>query len=250
MKKKFMLLVCILISILCFTSCQPPMSWYPDGMEDHDFDFDEIEELVTNYIEDKYGVDCKMTEGSVKRVGGEKYVSAHCKIADDDNDYTMKIYPDTDKDNDGDGYYDSYYIEFDDYFTTYIHPKVSEWIYGLAEQYISFDDYLIFATLGYEDLGREIQAPKDVDEIIQKGDKASIAIYIIIKENEYTDESTALNNVKELTEYLEKTNMNCWGYIHVYNEELYETVSSHNTYRDYIYNMRGYSNISSIDMFN
>ena len=248
-KRSILCALSIILSLLCFTSCVLPTSMYENGMEDHDFDYEAIGELVQNYITNKYGIDCEMCEAISYSFGGDKYVRAWFKTSNDENEYMVEIYPETDEDSDGDGYYDSYYITADLYFQTYIQPMVIPWIHDLAEQYVNFDKYLVFASLGYEGLLKDSKAPKNVDEIINKGNKAGLELYVIIPEDEYSDDASTLEKINGLTEYLKKTNMDCSGQIMIYSHEIYEKVSQCVTVTDYAYNIRKYNEINYIYLF-
>ena len=232
MKKKFMSVVCMLISILCFTSCQPPMSWYPDGMEDHDFDFDEIEELVTNYIEEKYGVDCEMTEGSVKRVGGEKYVSAHFKTSENDNEYDVTIYPEPDTDSDGDGFYDSYCIKAENYYSYYVSPMSAEWFDEVVSEYTDYTNYKVFAVVGYKDICNDTQSPNNIDYILSQNGTGGF-LHIILSEKYYSPDRDFEADTKKLIDYLDSINFTYRLRVFVLDEEMYETVSQIPTYYEY-----------------
>ena len=240
MKKKFMPLVCILISILCFTSCQPPMSLYPDGMENHDFDFDAIEELVTSYIEDKYGVDCEMTTGSVKRVGGEKYVSAHFKTSENDNEYDVTIYPEPDTDSDGDGFYDSYCIKAENYYSYYVSPMSAEWFDEVVSEYTDYTNYKVFASLGYNDVNKDPEPPSDVDYILNKKSDASGMLRIILSEEYYSPDRNFEEETQRLLDYLNSLELSYSFRIYVYDKEEFETVEQIQTYYEFNTEIRHY----------
>lgn len=231
--------LCLVLLLSCLKGCGNSL----------DFDYEAIEELVENYITSKYGIDCEMTKAYRYAKSGERYVEVWFKSLDDENQYRIRIYPESDIDSDRDGYYDSYYIESDGYFTTYIQPMVIPWINELAEQYVGFDEYLIFASLHYDGYIKDSHIPENVDEIISKGDQAGIFLYIIIPEEEYIDDDNALERINGLIEYLESTDMDCWGKLEVYDQEKYEAVSQYQTYQDYNNNIRKYFDTATIYLF-
>ena len=117
----------------------------------YDFDLDKCEEVALQYLEEKYGKEFEVVNcweaRKITHSAGYAKVSVKIKGSEDDEDYLLYIYPVGNKDEDGDGYYDSYEVTSDNYLKRLVETVVKDKIDKLL-----IDDGLndFFSTMGVE----------------------------------------------------------------------------------------------------
>lgn len=120
-----------------------------DGYKE--FDLSQCKEVALQYLQEKYGEKFEVTDcWEVKKyIGSAGYVKVEVKKEKDDNDnkYLLIVYPKENKDENGDGYYDSYEVTSDDYMNELINNVIKEKIDGIFID-AGFPEF--FSSMGME----------------------------------------------------------------------------------------------------
>jgi len=230
--KKLISIITMAIMFLTMTGCD-------DKEKKPEMDPEAAGEFVVDYMKEKYDVDFEFE--TYQKEKNKDYAEIVGTI--DSLEYKYIVQVELNDDN-------SYCIKYDSYFQLYIDPLVKTWISEVVREQTDLNNPLIFASLSYQDFGKDMTVPQNVEEFLVKKDKAGLYLYIIVPESEYTDDDALLNKYNKLLDYLKGTQMDCWGEIHVYNKENYDKVSKFETHEDYVNNMRRFNRVKVIDLFN
>lgn len=172
-----------------------------DGYKE--FDLSQCKEVALQYLQEKYGEKFEVTDcWEVKKyIGSAGYVKVEVKKEKDDNDnkYLLIVYPKENKDENGDGYYDSYEVTGDNY------------IQKLYEDYLkeNLDSFLVkngfenfVSSVGVGQMNKNIEGYKvigfrkeieienfqniEIKDLLKKGD-FSVIFDIAMCEKDYND---------------------------------------------------------------
>ena len=197
----------------------------------YDFDLDKCEEVALQYLEERYGkkfevIDCWEIR-KITHSAGYVEVSVKEEGSGDDEDYLLYIYPVENKDEDGDGYYDSYEVTSDNYIQRLVATVIKDKIDKLL-----IDEGLndFFSTIGVEvlddgrltvgitsDFAKDDAYNLTIEELFEK-----YRFYIIYKinvseENYYDEMENQITSI--LKGKISNDTVNCK--IYVYDNESY-----------------------------
>ena len=229
---KILLMVITLLLSIMLTGCENRPNT----------NIDEAKKVALKYMEKKYNVSfnvesCKETKGDF--TSESVMVDVRMKLADSDNDmeYWVELTPSfTDKDNDG--FYDSYTVTSESYWTDYCQTFLNPWIENVISEYTDYSDFLVFASIGYKGIISDDQPPNDMDYILNKGSDAGLSFYIIISESEYKKNKDYEQATEKLVTFLKETGMECDGDLFVYLDQDFEKTAQYKTYWEYVNNFR------------
>ena len=178
----------------------------------YDFDLDKCEEVALQYLEEKYGKEFEVVNcweaRKITHSAGYAKVSVKIKGSEDDEDYLVVIYPIGNKDEDGDGYYDSYEVTSDDYiqklYENYLKADLDDYLKNQG-----FENYVISVgvrQIGKKNNGKYVEGftkekvfeKIDIKDLLKKGEfNISYSIALCEKDYNVILESELLQLIKE-----------------------------------------------------
>lgn len=233
--RRLMLFILITL-VLTLTGC----SWSWASWDPPEIDNEAVENLVLQYMEDKYHVSFEIDRLDDHPEGWgyeDNYVTADIKLLNSETNvrYIVTIRPNYVDDN-SDGFCDTYTITNENYSYEYCQSFVQPWIKKIVNDTLDYNDTITFARAEYQGSTKDKTLPEDMEFYYSKQEDALITFYIGISSNEYENNPNYENSTKKLIDFMDDSGMKWQGWLYVYSDEDFSKLKECNTYMEYIFN--------------
>ena len=232
-KGLILLTVIFISSALWLTSC---------GDKLH-MDEDKCAEIALEYLEEKYQTEFEVIDSSevYKYMGSAGYaeVIVNDKATEEENRYKVCVYPDGNKDENKDDYYDSYKVVSDDYMCYLMNNFVKQEIYKILEN-IGIENFISSVYIeeydgiaGTSGFSADFSLPNKTDFSLQNilgNYEIGITYWLDMPESEYSD--VLQESIEKAIRSILTDDDSVWCNLEIYDNETYKEINTIETYNN------------------